>query len=98
MSEREITIRNNAGIHCRPSGVILRAVQNEFPGHVFTVSKSDGSECRVDSILSLIALCLACGDRGDPPVQHGGDGPDEERALQQIGDLFEREFDFPPHD
>ncbi len=94
MSEREITIRNNAGIHCRPSGVILRAVQNEFPGHVFTVSKSDGSECRMDSILSLIALCLACGDRAVLRCE----GPDEERALQQIGDLFESEFDFPPHD
>ena len=92
MREREIVVHNKAGIHCRPSGVILRAIQEEFPHHAVSVRRSDGEACAVDSILSLISLCLMCGDRATLTVE----GPEEERAIQRIGDLFEYEFDFPP--
>ncbi len=92
MREREIVIHNKAGIHCRPSGVILRTIQNEFPLHAVSVRRSDGEECDVDSILALISLCLMCGDRATLRIE----GPDEDRAIQRIGDLFEYEFDFPP--
>ena len=55
MREREVVIHNQAGIHCRPSGVILRAIQEEFPHHAVTVRRSDGEESAVNSILSLMA-------------------------------------------
>ena len=92
MREREVVIHNKAGIHCRPSGVILRAIQEEFPHHAVTVRRSDGEASEVNSILSLISLCLMCGDRATLTVE----GPEEERAIQRLGDLFEYEFDFPP--
>ncbi len=92
MKERKIQIHNRAGIHCRPSSVILNAVNQEFPGYRFEVVTADGQETELNSILSLISLGLACGDRAVLRVS----GPDEEKALTRIGDLFEYEFDFPP--
>lgn len=92
MKERVITVRNNAGIHCRPSGVILTAIKNEFPDHHFQLLTADGSVTDVDSILALISLALTKGTSATLQVE----GVDEERAVKRIGDLFEYEFDFPP--
>ena len=91
MQERLIRVRNKAGIHCRPSGVILNAVNQEFPDDRFTVVTA-GGETVLDSMLALISLGLVCGAEALLRVE----GPDEERAVKRIGDLFEYEFDFPP--
>ena len=92
MQERIVTIRNNAGIHCRPSGVILTAIKNEFPDHFFEVVNPSGNRLEINSMLALLTLELSCGTRALLRVE----GVDEERALQRIGDLLEYEFDFPP--
>jgi len=91
MKERVFTVKNKAGIHCRPASVILNTIQQEFPLHRFEVETSEG-ETELNSILSLISLGLACGAEGVLRVE----GPDEESAVKRIGDLFEFEFDFPP--
>ena len=92
MQERLVTIRNKAGIHCRPSGVILAAIKNEFPDHSFQLLTADGETTEVDSILTLISLALTRGS----VVRLRAEGPEEEKAIRRIGDLFEFEFDFPP--
>ena len=92
MRERSVTIRNKAGIHCRPSGVILTAIRNEFPGHTFRLITADGVETELDSILTLISLALTKGST----VLLQAEGVDEDKAIKRIGDLFEFEFDFPP--
>jgi len=92
MQERVITVRNNAGIHCRPSGVILSAIKKEFPDHSFQLQTADGSVTELDSILDLISLALSKGTSATLQVE----GIDEDRAIKRIGDLFEFEFDFPP--
>ena len=51
MKQRVVTIKNKAGIHCRPSSAILTVIMNEFPGHKFTVTAPDGSEIELASIL-----------------------------------------------
>ena len=91
MQERLIRVKNKAGIHCRPSGVILNAVNQEFPDDRFTVVTAEG-ETALDSMLALLSLGLVCGAEALLRVE----GPDEERAVKRIGDLFEYEFDFPP--
>ena len=90
MKERQVTIRNKAGIHCRPSSVILNTISKEFPDHRFEVI-SDGASTELNSILALISLGLSCGTQVVVQVE----GADEENALKRIGDLFEFEFDFP---
>ena len=90
MQERLVTIRNKAGIHCRPSSVILNTISKEFPDHRFEVI-ADGANTELNSILALISLGLSCGTQVVVRVE----GADEENALKRIGDLFEYEFDFP---
>ena len=92
MQERYFTVRNKAGIHCRPSGVILAAMRNEFPDHRFEVVTPDGVPQSADSMLALLSMELTCGTRALLRVE----GIDEDRAIRRIGDLFEYEFDFPP--
>jgi len=93
MQERLFRVRNKAGIHCRPSGVILNAMHNEFPDHRFAIVNSSG-ENGIDGMMDLISLCLTCGTEALLRVE----GPDEERAVGRIADLLEYEFDFPPRD
>ena len=91
MKERLFKVRNRAGIHCRPSGVILDAIRQEFPDHRFSIVTAEG-ETEIDGILTLLSLGLVCGAEGLLRVE----GIDEERAIERIGDLLEYEFDFPP--
>ena len=90
MKKRQVTIRNKAGIHCRPSSVILNTITQEFSDHRFEVV-ADGNTTELNSILALISLGLSCGTQVVLQVE----GSDEEKAIQRIGDLFEYEFDFP---
>ena len=54
MKERVFTVMNKAGIHCRPSSVILNTINKEFPYHTFTVETGDGQETELNSILTLM--------------------------------------------
>ena len=92
MQTRNITIRNSAGIHCRPSSVILNAVNAEFADHEFTLTNSRGESCELNSLMGLLALCLACGEKAVLTVE----GADEVNAADKIAALLEKEYDFPP--
>ena len=89
MTEKEVTVKNQDGIHCRPSSVIMTAVQ-KFPDCSFHLNTSKG-DAELSSILSLISLGLAKGDSVVLRVE----GPGEEDACEEIAGLFEYEFDFP---
>ena len=90
MQERLVTIHNKAGIHCRPSSVILNTIGQEFPEHRFEIV-CNGNSIELNSILALISLGLSCGTQ----ALLRAEGSDEEKAIKRIGDLFEYEFDFP---
>lgn len=92
MKTRQVTIKNRAGIHCRPSGEILNAIGKKYPGHVVEVTYNGETLEISGSILALISLGLVCGAQATLNIT----GPDEEEAIREIGDLFEYEFDFPP--
>ena len=83
------TVKNEYGIHCRPSAVIAQAMKG-YEGTV-TVRTEDGREARADSVLSLVGLAARCGDTVTLEVS----GPDEEAACQRLVELFETSFDFP---
>lgn len=91
MQQREIKVRNNAGIHCRPASVILNAINKDYPDTSFSII-ADGEETELGGILALISLGLCCGASATLRAE----GKDEEKAIAEIGDLFETEFDFPP--
>ncbi|HRR06245.1 MAG TPA: HPr family phosphocarrier protein [Victivallales bacterium] len=92
MIEKKVTVRNQAGIHCRPSSIILMALQ-EFPDCRVRI-KSKKGDSDLTSILSLISLGLEKGDE----VTVIAEGQSEEKACSRIAELFAYEFDFPPRE
>ena len=61
MKERVVTIKNQAGIHCRPSSEILNVLTREYPSHSVEITTGDETVEITGSILALISLGLACG-------------------------------------
>ena len=85
------TIRNDAGIHVRPSGTIYSAVRG-YDGSI--VVRYKDKELRALSLMGLIALGLAFGSEVELEVE----GPDEQQKLEELTELFERRYDFPPRE
>ena len=88
MVEATATIRNSAGIHCRPSAAIVKAI-SDYPGQL-SIS-APGGTCDPRSIMGLLSLCLEPGT----PVRITVDGPDETAIACKLVELLETNFDFP---
>jgi len=86
--EIKAVIQNAAGIHCRPTAEIVKAV-SEYDGTVTVIAES--GSCEVGSALELLMLGLECGAEITLQI----DGPDEEVAAPRFKELFETNFDFP---
>jgi len=82
-------IRNEAGIHCRPSAHIVKSLK-DYPGTIRVVHEEDESDLR--SMLSVMMLALTCGAEVEVEVS----GPDEAAQLARVIDLLETHYDFPP--
>lgn len=89
MIKIQATVQNDAGIHCRPTALIIKTI-GDYAGAI-DVSCENGS-ANPRSMLGLMSLGLAKGTVVDISV----DGPDEEIWAQKMKDLFEFHFDFPP--
>ena len=88
MVEKKVTIKNEAGIHCRPSSMILMAAQEFTTCKIRVISKNGESD--LTSILSLISMGLEKGNE----ITIQADGPDAMNALDKISGLFAFEYDF----
>ena len=88
MVEVKAVIKNEAGIHCRPTAVITQAV-SAFKSTI-TVIAPAGS-CHLGSALELMMLGLEQGTQ----ITLQAEGPDEAGAVAKFKELFETEFDFP---
>ncbi len=89
MIEVQTTVRNTAGIHCRPSALIVKAV-GDFSGDLRIINP-EGRTADPRSIMDLLALGLHEGHRITIQVE----GPGEEAMAERIAELFARHFDFP---
>jgi len=88
MVEVKAVIKNEAGIHCRPTAVITQAAAGVDA--VVTVLSPAGS-CELGSALELMMLGLEQGTLITLQIS----GPDEEAAAAKFKELFETNFDFP---
>lgn len=88
MVELKAVIKNEAGIHCRPTAVITQSAAG-FKSTV-TVSAPSG-QCRLGSALELMMLGLEQGTQ----IGIQAEGSDEADAAAKFKELFETEFDFP---
>ena len=84
----EAVIKNEAGIHCRPSAVLIQE-RATYDGYVMVHSESGSTT--LQSALECIMLGLEQGAL----VRIEVNGPNEEAFAARLAKLFETEFDFP---
>ncbi len=89
MTKDKAVINNNAGIHVRPSGVIIGEI-GTYAGKIELSIKN--STVELNSVMSLLTLGLMKDDEVEITVT----GSDEENVCIQIKELLERIYDFPP--
>lgn len=91
MAIRTAKVRNSAGIHCRPSAVIIKETAH-YPGSIKIQAETGDADLK--SIYGLLCLALETGTQLAIEVT----GPDEEAWADKLVELFERHYDFPPRD
>ena len=89
MIEMTANINNYAGIHCRPSAVIVKSML-DYEGKI-TIANELG-KADLKSVMGLMTLAL----RKDDKVTVMVEGPDENKTCETIVGLLETHFDFPP--
>jgi phosphotransferase system HPr (HPr) family protein len=89
MVEVTAVVQNEAGIHCRPSAILVKEGCT-YSGEILVTAAS--GTCTLKSALELIMLGLEQGAKVDIQVT----GPDEEAFARRLVELFETHFDFPP--
>ena len=88
MFETTATIRNEAGIHCRPSAILIKEGM-AYAGKILITAES--GTCTLTSALECIMLGLEKGAKVTIQVT----GPNEEEFGKKLAELFETHFDFP---
>lgn len=86
MVEREVIIRNRAGLHTRPAALLVKtAAQFKSDFYIY----KDGMEINGKSIIGVMTLAAEQGAK----LILRFNGEDEEEAARAVVDLFERGFD-----
>ncbi|VGO13737.1 Phosphocarrier protein HPr [Pontiella desulfatans] len=89
MFEAQAVVQNEAGIHCRPSAILVRE-GSAYSGEILV--KAASGACTLTSALECIMLGLEKGAEVTIQVT----GPDEDGFGKKLVELFETHFDFPP--
>lgn len=85
MIEREVTVRNRAGLHTRPASMLVRTA-SQFESEI--VLRRDNYEINGKSVIGVMTLAAEQGATLDLIVE----GEDEEEAADAIAALFDDGF------
>ena len=85
MIEREVTVRNRAGIHTRPASMLVKTA-SQFESEVYL--RRDNYEINGKSVIGVMTLAAEQGAILTLVVK----GDDEEEAANAITELFEDGF------
>jgi len=85
MIEREVTVRNRAGIHTRPASMIVRTA-SQFDADVYL--QRDNYEINGKSVIGVMTLAAEQGASLTLVVE----GSDEAEAADALEELFEDGF------
>ena len=88
MYQQTVEIRNKAGIHCRPSSVIMFTAKPYSATHEILITGPRGAS-KLTSILDLLTMGLQKGETVTISVT----GEKEEELCKKLAELFETEFD-----
>jgi phosphocarrier protein len=86
MIEKEVTIKNKAGLHTRPAASLVK-LAGQFKSEFYI--QKDGFQINGKSIIGVMTLAAEKNSK----LQLIFDGEDEVHAEEAIVDLFERGFD-----
>jgi len=86
MTEKIITVANRAGIHARPSALLVQTTKN-FKCNIFIEKNSDRINAK--SIMGIITLGATYGTE----LKIIAEGEDEESAVDTLVKLFESKFE-----
>ena len=86
MISRELEIVNRLGLHARAAAKLVK-LSASFDSDIDI--EKEGQRVNSKSIMGVMMLAASCGST----VTLHADGPDEERAVEEIADLVERRFD-----
>ncbi|MCQ3914748.1 MAG: HPr family phosphocarrier protein [Mycoplasmoidaceae bacterium] len=82
MKQFTFTIKDPAGIHARPAGVVVQEAK-KFQSTI--IAKYDGKTADLKRIFTVMALCAKCGAVLEIEVS----GPDEEAAAAAVQQALE---------
>ena len=85
MTEREVRVRGDAGVHARPAMMFAQEAQ-KFSSEVYIVKGRE--EANAKSIMSILGLGITSGSR----LIVKAEGDDEEAAVQRLVELIENDF------
>jgi len=86
MTEKIVKVINRAGIHARPSALLVQTTKN-FTSSIFFEKNSDRINAK--SIMGIITLGAGYGAE----VKIIADGEDEKEAIEALVKLFESKFE-----
>jgi phosphocarrier protein HPr len=84
--QKTVTIINRAGLHTRPAAAIVK-LASKFQSEFFIIK--DGFRINGKSIIGVMTLAAAQGSQ----LELECDGPDEEVAMQELVDYFQKGFE-----
>ena len=77
------TVKDPVGIHARPAGMLAKKAK-EFSSEVCI--EKDGKRVNATRLMSVMGLCIKCGDRIEVTVE----GEDEAVAAEALERFFEQ--------
>ena len=86
MTEKIVTVTNRAGIHARPSALLVQTTKN-FKSNIYIEKNNDRINAK--SIMGIITLGASYGT----VLKIIADGEDEQIAVETIAGLFESKFE-----
>jgi len=86
MTEKMVTVTNRAGIHARPSALLVQTTKN-FSSNIYIEKNNDRINAK--SIMGIITLGASYGT----DLKIIADGEDEKEAVDTIIRLFESKFE-----
>jgi phosphocarrier protein len=86
MVEKDVTVKNRAGIHARPAGMIV-TLANKFTSQIFI--EKDDDKINAKSIMGLITLGVLC----NTTIRLSAAGPDEAAAVEALAKLIDNRFE-----
>jgi len=86
MTERVVTVTNRAGIHARPSALLVQTTKN-FSSNIYIEKGMDRINAK--SIMGIITLGASYGTE----LKIIAEGEDEKTAVETLVKLFESKFE-----